>query len=158
MGEVEGALTACRIALSLHPDIPLAHQLHGLIMLARGDKAKALESLRLSEELGYEASVYAIAQTGLAYQVLGHREDALRIFEKIEALAREYVVTDAAWALAYLAVDDLDKARRSLSRAADQDSAGEDLSAATITFNMFSAPILEQPVFLALRRKLGFSG
>ena len=75
-------------------------------MLTKGDKAKALESLRLSEELGYEASVYAIAQTGFAYQVLGHREDALRIFEKIEALAREYVVTDAAWALAYLAVED----------------------------------------------------
>jgi TolB-like protein/tetratricopeptide (TPR) repeat protein len=157
-GEFEGALTACRDALSLRPDFSLAHQLHGLIMLARGDKAEALESLRLSEELGYEASVYAIAQTGFAYQLLGHREDALRIFEKIEMLAREYVVTDAAWALAYLAVEDPDKALQSLSRAADQETAGEDISATTITFNMFAAPILEQPEFLALRRKLGFAG
>ncbi|MEA3277431.1 MAG: AAA family ATPase [Pseudomonadota bacterium] len=157
MGEFEGALTACRNALSLRPDFSLAHQLHGFIMLTKGDRTKAFESLRLSEELGYQASVYAIAQTGFAYQILGHREDALRIFEKIEALAREYVVTDAAWALAYLAVEDLDKALRSLSRAADQDSAGEDISAATITFNMFSAPILEQPEFLALRRRLGFA-
>jgi len=124
----------------------------------RGREAKALESLRLSEGLGYRASVYAIAQTGFAYQVLGHREDALRIFEKIEALAREYVVTDAAWALAYLAVGDPDKALRSRSRAADQGRAGEDISAATITFNMLSAPVLEQPAFLELRRRLGFAG
>jgi tetratricopeptide (TPR) repeat protein len=158
MGEFEGALTACRNALSLSPDFSLAHQLHGFIMLTKGDKAKALEFLRLSEDLGYEASVYAIAQTGFAYQVLGYREDARRIFEKIEALAREYVVTDAAWALAYLAIEDLDKALCSLSRAADQDSAGEDISAATITFNMFSAPVLEQPEFLKLRRTLGFAG
>ncbi len=127
-------------------------------MLTKGDKTKALESLWLSEELGYEASVYAIAQSGFAYQLLGRRQDALRIFEKIEALARGYVVTDAAWALAYLAVEDLDKALNSLSCAADQDSAGEDISSATITFNMLSAPVLEQPEFLELRRKLGFAG
>ena len=98
-----------------------------------------------------------IARTGFAYQVLGHREDALRIFAKIEALARDYVVTDAAWALTYLAVEDLDKALRSLSRAADQGSAGEDISTATITFNMLSTPVLEQPEFLELRRRLGFA-
>ena len=65
-------------------------------------------------------------------------------------------MTDAAWALAHLAVEDLDKALRSLSRAVNQGSAGEDISAATITFNMFSAPVLEQPEFLELRRRLGF--
>ena len=158
MGEFEGALTACQNALSLRPSFSLAHQLYGLILLTKGDKAKALESLRLSEELGFEASVYAIAQTGFAYQILGHREDALRIVDKIEAMAREYVVTDAAWALAYLAVEDQDKALQSLSRAADQDRAGEDISAATITFNMLSAPVLEQQEFLAVRKRLGFSG
>jgi len=67
-------------------------------------------------------------------------------------------VTDAAWALAYLAVDDLENALLSLTRAADQGSAGEDISAATITFNMLSAPVLEQPEFLELRRRLGFAG
>jgi len=158
MGELEGALTACQKLLSWRPDFSLAHQLHGLIMLTKKDQAKALESLRLSEELGYEASVYAIAQTGFAYQILGHRKDALRIFEKFEALAREYMVTDAAWALAYLAVEDLDKALSSLARAADQDGAGEDISAATIAFNMLSAPVLEQPEFLELRRSMGFAG
>ena len=84
-------------------------------------------------------------------------ERGKRIFEKIEALAREYVVTDAAWALAYLAVEDPDKALRSLSRVADQSSAGEDVSLATITFNMFAAPVLKQPEFLELRRRLGFN-
>jgi len=158
MGGFDDALTACRKLLSLRPDFSLAHQLHGLVMLTKGDEAKAFESLRLSEELGYGASVYAIAQTGFAYQILGHREDAQRIFENIEALAREYVLTDAAWALAYLAVGDLGKALRSLNRAADQGSAGEDISAATIKFNMLSAPVLEQPEFLEIRRKLGFAG
>jgi TolB-like protein/Flp pilus assembly protein TadD len=155
MGKWESALSACQKVLSLRPDFPLAHQLHGFIMLSKGDKARALESLRLSEELGYRASVYAVAQTGFAYGILGDRVGARRIFEKIEALAREYVVTDAAWALAYLAVEDLDKALLSLSRAADHRSPGEDLSAATITFNMYSAPVLEQPEFLELRRRLG---
>ena len=104
MGKFEDALTACRNVLSLRPDFSLAHQLHGFIMLTKGDKAKALESLRLSEDLGYMSSVHPIAQTGFAYQVLGHREDALRIFKKFKALSRDYFVTDAAWALAYLAV------------------------------------------------------
>ena len=158
MGDCDDALTACRKLLSLRPDFSLAHQLHGLVMLSEGDEAKALESLRLSEELGYCASVYAIAQTGFAYRILGHREDAQRIFEHIEALAREYVLTDAAWALAYLAVGDLGKALRSLNRAADRGGAGEDISTATIRFNLLSAPVLEQPEFLQLRRRLGFTG
>ncbi len=158
MGEFEGALTACQNVLSLRPDFSLAHQLHGFIMLSRDDKVNALESLRLSETLGYESSVYAIAQTGFAYQILGYREGALRIFEKIEFLAHEYVVTDAAWALAYLAVEDPDKALRSLSRAAEQRSAGEDISVSTIASNTLFAPVLDQPEFLVLRRKLGFAG
>ena len=111
---------------------------------------------RSFQQLGYKSSVYAIAQTGFAYQVLGYREDARRIFEQIEILAQEYIVTDAAWALAYLAVEDQDKALRSLSRVADQSSAGEDISAATIASNMFFAPVLEQPEFVELRRKLSF--
>jgi TolB-like protein/DNA-binding winged helix-turn-helix (wHTH) protein/tetratricopeptide (TPR) repeat protein len=111
MGDFEDALTACRKLLSLRPDFSLAHQLHGLILLTMGDEAKALECLRLSESLGYRSSIYAIAQTGLAYQVLGQGEDARRIFEKIEALARDSVLTDAAWALAYLAVGDLGRLR-----------------------------------------------
>ena len=132
--------------------------MHGFILLSTGEKLNALEALRLSEELGYESSIYAIAHTGFAYQVLGNRQAALRIFEKIEILAREYIMTDAAWALAYLAVDDLDNALQSLSRAADQSNTGEDISVATITFNTFSAPVLEQPEFLELRRRLGFTG
>ena len=36
IGELESALAACRNALSLHPDLSLAHQLHGFIMLAKG--------------------------------------------------------------------------------------------------------------------------
>jgi len=158
MGELEGALSACRKVLSLRPDFSLAHQLHGFVMLTKGDKAKALESLRLSEELGYKANVYDVAQTGFAYQVLGHRDDARRIFEKFEALAGEYVVTPAAWALAYLAIEDHDKALRSLGHAAERAYPGEDISAATITLNMLSAPVLEQQEFLELRRRLGFSG
>jgi TolB-like protein/Flp pilus assembly protein TadD len=158
LSKYEDALSACQNVLSQRPDFALAHQLHGFVMLSRGDKVNALETLRLSEELGYESSTYAIAQTGFAYQVLGSRKDALRIFEKIEILAREYIVTDAAWALAYLAVEDQEKALLSLSRAADQRSAGEDISAATIVTNLFSAPVLEQPEFLELRRRLGFAG
>ena len=158
LGDSDGALAACQKVLSLRPDFALAHQLRGFVMLTKGDKAKALESLRLSEELEYKASVYAIAQTGFAYRVLGHRGDARRIFEKIEALAREYVVSDAAWALAYLAIDDQDKALQSLSHAAEQACPGEDISAATIRLNMLAAPILEQQEFLEFRRRLGFSG
>jgi TolB-like protein/DNA-binding winged helix-turn-helix (wHTH) protein/Flp pilus assembly protein TadD len=156
LGKFEDAIDACQRVLSLQPDFSLAHQLHGFVMLSKGDKATAVEALRLSEELGYKSSVYAIAQTGFAYQILGYREDARRIFEQIEILAQEYIVTDAAWALEYLAVEDQDKALRSLSRAADQSSAGEDISAATIATNFFSAPVLEQPEFLELRRRLGF--
>jgi len=155
MGKETSELVACRKVLSLCPDFSLAHQLHGFIMLANGNKTKALESLRISEELGYEASVYAIAQTGFTYGILGERAGARRAFEKIEELAREYVATDAAWTLAYLAVDDMDKALLSLRHAADHPIPGEDLSAATIMFNMYSAAVLEQPEFLELRRSLG---
>ena len=158
MGKFDGALTACQKALSLRPDFSLAHQLHGFVLLSTGEKLNALEAFRLSEELGNESSIYAIAQTGFAYQILENRQAALRIFEKIEILAREYIVTDAAWALAYLAVDDLDNALQSLGRAADQSNTGEDISVARIAFNTFSAPVLEQPEFLELRRRLGFTG
>jgi len=43
-------------------------------------------------------------------------------------------------------------------RPADQMSAGEDISAAMIATNFFSAPVLEQPEFPELRRRLGFAG
>ena len=39
-------------------------------MLCKGDRAEAVAALRLSEELGYKSSAYAVAQTGFAYQVM----------------------------------------------------------------------------------------
>ena len=158
MGDFDGAFAACRRVLSLHPDFSLAYQLQGLILLIRGDKAEALESLRLFEQLGHKASVYAVAHIGFAYQILGHCDDARRIFAQFEDLARKYVVTDAAWALAYLAIDDLESSLRSLRRVVEQEPLGEDISAAMITFNMLSVPVLERQEFLVLRRELGFAG
>jgi TolB-like protein/tetratricopeptide (TPR) repeat protein len=158
MGKFENALDACQNVLSLRPDFSLAHQLHGFLMLTRGDKARALEALRLAEELGYESSVYPMAQTGFAYQLLGHQAGAFRVFKTFNELSQDYYVTDAAWALAYLTVGENDKALRSLRRVAEYGSLGEDISEATITLNLFCAPVLEQPEFLELRRRLGFAG
>lgn len=156
-GDIKGALSACQKLIALKPDFSLAHQLLAFTMLSKGDNDSALESLRLSEKLGYHANIYSIAQTGFAYQILGAQSDAYRIFDKLNTLAQDFVVNDTAWALVYLGIGNIEQARHCMQQAANKTLYGEDISAATIILNMLSSPQLEQEEFIKLRRSLGYS-
>ena len=70
-------------------------------------------------------------------------------------MAEEFIVSDAIWVLAYLAIDDKGKALRSLRRAGDHDGPGEDIFEAMVAFNMLRAPTLEEPEFVKARKRLG---
>ena len=95
-----------------------------------------------------------LAVTAMAYRRLGREADAARIVAQVAAMRAENVITEGAWALACLAVDDQPQALRTLNEAVAQRSRGEDISEALIAFNMIADPVLEQPEFVAIRGKL----
>jgi adenylate cyclase len=155
-GDLDDAHTHMQKALSLNPRLFAPQIFSGWVALLRGDRARAVESLRVAEGLGVAEAGGAtfLPSLAMAYRRLGNLEDAARISSDIEALAQKFVVSDAARALACLAVDDEDAALGFLERAATARSACEDLNEAFIAFNMLPVPVLEQPEFVAVRERL----
>ncbi len=154
---LEEGQTEIQIVLSLAPNFAFAHMTAGLIEAAKGEKIAAYRSFQLAETLGiHDLGPVLLGQVALGYQVIGRRKDARRLFDEFEMLAKEYVVSDGAWTLAHLAVEDWDEALRSMERVADRRAPGTDLPETLIAFNIFALPELEQEEFLMARKRLGF--
>jgi TolB-like protein/tetratricopeptide (TPR) repeat protein len=156
LGELDEAQAAVDKVLAILPNNWAAHIFAGLLAVLKGDPAAAAKSFQLSETFGLaELGAGMLAWVGLGYELIGRIDDARRVFETIESLAQEYIVSDAIWVMAYLAIDDKDNALRSLRRAADHCGPGEDIFEALVAFNMLRVPTLEEPDFVKARRALG---
>ena len=157
--DADAAAAAFREAVSLAPSNPLYHTwlAHAESMLGR--RAEALRELRRAEQLpiAYNASI-SLTNLAYAYAQNGSAEDARRLVDLLATRATDRRHHAGHWALAHLAVGDLEAARRSLEvvidKIAKQEPDAGYLTLRLIRANIYSDPVLDEPGFAALREQL----
>ena len=124
----------------------------------QGNYAKALESLQTTELLlGYTHSGFLLGQLGYVYGLAKSPEDAARILERMETVAKESRVGDLSFASAYMGIGDHDRALALLTRVAEEKVLDEGASFfGRFVNNDWDDPVLEQPEFVEVRQRLRF--
>ena len=128
-----------------------------------GNKEAALNALRIGEQIaGPNPRAGVLSQAAYAYGRAGHLEDAQRMSARIEKLATEPhgpTVWSYNRAEAYLGIGDQESALKILQAMADNPGPhnGHYTYIAILARNLYSDPVLDQPEFVEVRKRLGFT-
>ena len=115
-----------------------------------------LERARLIERvLPEDVAPRIFALLAHNYSLAGSPDDAIRLFGDLEAMADENFIDPAAWAYAYLAIRDQERALRWIEMAGVSWN-NNPLNVMYLKANIFHDPLLDQPEFVAVRSRLGF--
>ena len=156
-GNTEKAIEHLREHLELHPRQLPARLSLGFMLARRGDYTAAEEAFdyveRLTTALGGRTNQ---ANLAYGYARIGRPEKAKRLFEEIERL--EGPVSDAAWAVAHLAIGDRARSLERLDRAIETIERREPVSGwfnlMLLKHNLTGDPELEQGDFKMRRDQL----
>jgi TolB-like protein/Tfp pilus assembly protein PilF len=157
--EAEAAAAAFREAVSLAPSNPIYHTWLAHAEAMSGRRDEALRELRRAEQLPvvYDSSI-SMVNLAYAYAQSGSAADARRLVGLFATRATDHRHHAGHWALAHLAVGDVDAARAALETviekiAIEEPDAGY-LSLRLIRANIYADPVLDEPDFAALRQQL----
>lgn len=155
VGELPAALAATERALELDPG-GFGNQLARAVLLGRIEgEARGLEAFRRLEPLLTERRVLTLPGIALAYSQLGQPEAAERAVRRFAELAGSRRTGPANWYMAYLAIDDYDRAFASLEQAVTERRLGPGFYTLMTFFNnRGEAAPFDEPRFLALRDRL----
>lgn len=157
-GDTDTALEEIKRFSMLAPSDYSNAAIHGFTLLQRGERNAAKTVLATAEQLMTDDSGQLMPGLIYAYGRYGYADDALRVFHRFEPWASTHRVGAGDWALVYLGLRDEDKAHDWLSRAVNH-AAKHEADAGfwaliLIMVNLHKDPILEQPRFQALRKRL----
>ncbi len=156
-GRYDESVASIQAGLVLYPTSSELYVNLGDSEALRGNSAEALEALRIAEGLNYASRADSLATLLRSYSRIGRHEDVERLFGELQALSREFHIGPGIWAVAYLSLGDQEKALDWLNRAAEQPEPGNGYVALYgIAGNVRANPILDQPEFVEVRRRLGF--
>lgn len=118
-GDLAAADESLRRSLELSPARSATHRLLAQLELARNDRAQALREARLSEQLlGDARTRLAVAQLAWLYGRLGQDSDAERLYGELAASGDADDIGAGNWAMAHLAIGDVERAAQWLVTAA----------------------------------------
>ena len=151
-GDREASNRALRRTLEIVPRFNLAFALLAYNAIAAGNTEAAIEEFaRLQEVLGDNAPVVFLPEMAYAYSRLGRRDEAQRLFARIEVAAKERDIGTGGWALAYLAIGDEKRALEQLEAAAVKVRNHEPdlgyLSLMNLKMNFLADPLVTTPRF-----------
>jgi tetratricopeptide (TPR) repeat protein len=115
--------------------------------IVRGNRGEALRLLQVAEQIyGDGVDNWRTAQLAFNYAQLGRRQDVIRLFDRLEEME---TVSQAAWAMAYIALGDYEQALQRIESAV---SNPETIGGATnilyqLAANPFDDPALGGPPF-----------
>ena len=114
--------------------------------------------MRLADQLMPEEASPAIrTHTAYGYRLLGQREDAKRVWKRIEETIGDRFVDPLLWVWGYLALGEPSRALESLREAVAKPEFHQEIFLHTfIKQNSWADPVLDQPEFVELRTQLGF--
>jgi serine/threonine-protein kinase len=153
----DAAFRALQNALALEPDsVPSTSEL-GRAYLAQGDLAAAAEAFRAVDKETIEIGMPVLmAWRAIDFQRVGLQEDAMRFFERVEDKVESDSTGSVALATAYIAIREYDKAYDELERAVNGTEPLAIAPAIELKINRWERPVLNEPRFVELRKRLGF--
>ena len=157
-GRPDAAAQSFRKTVYLQANYLLGIEFLGYSEVVLGNFAEAREALRLTAMLEDSPSAWS-AFRAYSYSIMGDDQEASRLFTQFETWAANVDRVGAGdWAAAYLAVGDNEQALAWLNRALERIEAQEpDLSMLVLLRlkqNVFSDPVLEEPEFAAVRKRI----
>ncbi|HET7924136.1 MAG TPA: hypothetical protein VFL30_04515 [Rhodanobacteraceae bacterium] len=143
---------ALRRALEIAPGHPLVRSWIAYNAAATGDTDGALAELtQVQRDLGDNPQVVFMIEMAYAYGRLGRRDDAQRLFARIEERAKTQDIGTGGWAVAYLAVGDEARALEQLGAVAEKvgnhESDAGYLSVMNLRMNFLNDPLVATPRF-----------
>ena len=154
--EYDAAAASLRAALSGAPQLNSSHLIArgwlAMVEIARGNPQAAVRELELIEQLGGASDM--LPQMAHAYARAGRAADARQLFDRFEHAAAGLDFGAGAWAEAYLAIGEHEKALESLEVAAQKAARHEPdanfYSLMNLRMNVLADPVLDRPEFVAV--------
>ena len=142
-----------RKSIELSPSTDFLYMWLGMMEIILGNDTEALKQLRLTEEkLAGQYQPFIICRLAYFYSMLGLKEDAERLVKKVKERANAGRFTRVStWTLSYLAIGENDKAYNVLNKNPNEGIS----SLQIIKSNVMNAPVLEEPRFVELRKRIG---
>ena len=153
-GDLSGAADIYRQGIKISPSYVGYHRNLGMVETILGNDTEALKELRLVEQSpGGEGTLpFSIARIAYSYSRLGLKDDAVRLVNQLEEkVASGRYVRPGDRALSYLAIGEVEKAYDILAQNPNEGA----MSLQEIKSNILNDPILEEPRFVELRKRLG---
>ena len=154
MGDNDAAAATAEAMIAAAPRALVGYLLLARAEIARGNRAKALDALKLTEELA-QNNVSAAADIAVSYRSIGAVADARRVLDVYQRSSAGLHVSPAVRAAALLARGDNERALEQARAALDTRPLGMDpFRTMLIARNFWSLPALEQPEWIDLRKRL----
>ena len=141
-----------------NPGSALAYLQTSWAQFALGDNARALEGVRLAEQLmPDEVSPDLHIAIAYGFGILEQQDDAKRMVTKVESAIGDRFVDPIVQVWRYLATQDSDEALQWLRKAVEEPEYRQEIFVrGFVKENMWSDPVLEQSDFAKLRAQLKF--
>ena len=156
-GNAPRGAVAYRKVIEIAPSHAVPHLNISLLESSRGNNAAALEEARIGEQLLRDSSNPSYLGIGIyAFGRLGQRADAERLFKRLEDIASSQRIAAVVWVHAYLGIGDRQRALAEFRSFADT-KAPWFIGEMDLKFNVHDDPVLDQPEFVEVRSRLGFT-
>ncbi len=157
LGGIDRAIAAYEGALRINRlDVATIVYL-GVVEAGQGESASAIERFRLAEQLAPEISPSYLTYLAYGYGLAGAEDDAMRLFQRIEAASEEYSIGPGNLAMAHLAIGDEARSLELLAEQVDDPGPAEGvMSLWSLWLNEFEDERLEQPEFREVRGRFRF--
>jgi tetratricopeptide (TPR) repeat protein len=159
-GNLEPAAAELATCAELDARVTICHIYLALMQVRLGKPDVAAAELVKAEELaGPAASPATVSSLAHAYYRANRRDDAARLYARLEQQGQNGVVGAGSWPLGYLAIGDEERAFGTLEEAVAKIERHEPdegfFNLMIIKANVGGNPALDQPRFRALRDRIG---
>jgi len=159
-GEPEAAAVELAKCTELDARVTICHIYLALMQVRLGNPDVAAAELKKAEKLaGPAATPATVSSLAHAYYRAGRRDDAARLYARLEQQGATGVVGAGSWPLGYLAIGDEERAFGTLEEAVAKIERHEPdegfFNLMIIKANVGANPVLDEPRFRALRDKIG---
>ena len=155
-GDHQGAIDAYNRASALRPGSPLPYLHRGMPELRLGHEARALEGLRLADQLLPDAAPPQLhMHLAYGFSRVGRHEDARRVVDRVKGKTAAIFVDPIVWVWGHLALGERAQALRLLKQTVEQTQYRQEIFVRTfIKQNSWSDPVLDEQGFVEARKGL----
>jgi tetratricopeptide (TPR) repeat protein len=158
-GKYQESIELHEKAAAENPGSSLPYLLQAIPEHALGDDARAIQALKIADELMPEEAVPGIrAHIAYGYKIVGRDEDANRVWARVERSMSNRFYDPGLWVWGYRVKGDRAAALEVLRKSVEQPQYRQEIFLHTfLKQNAWHDPVLEEPEFAELRSRLAMT-